>query len=163
MSFCSPAAAELAQRPYFFDAGMRFECQRCGRCCTGRPGKVRVDGQQIQRIASFLKLSDHDFAARFLRCKKTLLIERADGSCVFYRHGCRIYPVRPAQCRTFPFWFSLMRNQHRWLKMATECPGIGKGPCYTKEQILERIAQTMHFSVETPDWTENCEQTLKRP
>jgi hypothetical protein len=27
-------------RQYFFDDGLRFECTKCGHCCSGSPGKV---------------------------------------------------------------------------------------------------------------------------
>ncbi len=44
----------LDQRSYFFDAGIRFECRRCGACCTGDPGVVRVNEQEIAEIAAYL-------------------------------------------------------------------------------------------------------------
>lgn len=36
----------LDQRSNFFDAGIRFECRRCGACCTGDPGIVRVNERE---------------------------------------------------------------------------------------------------------------------
>ena len=37
------------------------------------------------------------------------LVEFPNGDCVFF-HGesrtCQVYPVRPRQCRTWPFWNS---------------------------------------------------------
>ena len=37
-------------RSYFFDAGLRFSCTQCGKCCTGEPGIVRATPTEIARI-----------------------------------------------------------------------------------------------------------------
>jgi Fe-S-cluster containining protein len=65
--------------------------------------------------------------------------ERLDGCCMFYKYGCQIYPVRPAQCRTYPFWFKNLRSKKNWEQTEKECPGIGQGLHYTKEQILQLL------------------------
>ena len=40
---------------------------------------------------------------------RVTLRERANGDCVFWdrKAGCTVYPARPAQCRTWPFWESV--------------------------------------------------------
>ena len=52
-------------------------------------------------------------------------IEYNDGlKCVFFdeqKKGCSIYPVRPIQCRTFPFWEHFKKNIK---EVEDECPGI---------------------------------------
>ena len=38
-------------------------------------------------------------------------------SCVFLdpeTNFCQIYPVRPIQCSTYPFWSSLLENEYNW-------------------------------------------------
>ncbi len=35
---------------------------------------------------------------------ETVLKLKENGDCVFWDDGCTIYPERPRQCRTFPFW-----------------------------------------------------------
>lgn len=45
--------------PWYAD-GLRFECTRCGHCCTGEPGTVRVYEEEIGTLASFLKLAEHE-------------------------------------------------------------------------------------------------------
>jgi Fe-S-cluster containining protein len=49
----------------------------------------------------------------------------ANGDCVFLGEGrrCRIYAVRPAQCRTYPFWPELETRQ-AWRDEARRCEGI---------------------------------------
>ena len=40
---------------------------------------------------------------------------------------CGIYPVRPVQCRTFPFWSENLSNRRSWTRLRRFCPGIDKG------------------------------------
>ena len=34
--------------------GLSFECTQCGNCCTGGPGFVWVEEEEIRAIADFL-------------------------------------------------------------------------------------------------------------
>ncbi len=38
--------------------------------------------------------------------------------------GCSIYSVRPAQCRTWPFWESNLGSAKDWKASAKGCPGM---------------------------------------
>ncbi len=127
---------------YFFDDGIRFSCRRCGACCTGEPGIISVDPTEIARIAAFLGLPLEGFQRDHVvaTVQGPSLRERPDGRCHFYEKGCRIYPVRPTQCRTWPFWVENLRNPRRWAAVCRECPGIGTGRSYTREEILDRLA-----------------------
>jgi len=131
----------LKSRPYFFDGGLRFECRRCGACCTGEPGVVSVDENEITQIAAFIEVPRPVLVERCLYLLKTsyAIKETDDGRCIFFENGCAIYPVRPVQCRTWPFWFQNMRSLYAWKGVASRCPGIGKGHLYSKEAILECI------------------------
>lgn len=94
-------------------------------------------------MAAFLEISAARFADTYLRPIDggSSLLEGDDGRCVFYREGCRIYSVRPRQCKTYPFWFSALRSEARWRQATRQCPGIGHGRHFTREEIL-RIVQT---------------------
>jgi uncharacterized protein len=133
---------ELPNRPYFFDSGIFFECLRCGRCCTGDPGVVQVSRREIETIAGFLKIPVSGMIRDFIRPHKGSFSIREDelGRCFFYDEGCRIYPVRPMQCVTFPFWFSNLRSEQRWREVEHQCPGIGKGAHFSKEIILKLLS-----------------------
>ena len=130
---------------YFFDFGIRFECRRCGACCTGDPGIIRISGLEIQDLADFLKMPASDLIRMHLRPIETgfSIAEETDGRCRFYDQGCRIYPVRPLQCRIYPFWFSRMRSERQWKKTLGQCPGIGHGPLYSRERILDMLSRSM--------------------
>jgi Fe-S-cluster containining protein len=134
----------LDQRSYFFDEGIRFECQRCGDCCTGDPGVVRVDEGEIADIAAYLGMSASAVVGGFLYPWENghSIREAGDGRCLFFEGGCRIYPVRPTQCRAFPFWFANLRSEARWNKIHNQCPGIGTGRRYTKSEIMAILSRS---------------------
>ena len=136
---------------YFFDQGLRFECQRCGFCCTGEPGIIFVEHSEIVQIASYISLDLSCFIDEFLYPFRTgySIKEHADGRCLFYQEGCKVYPVRPKQCRTFPFWFENLRSRKKWRRVTRECPGIDKGSIYSKKQILEFIHASMDNTVKS--------------
>ena len=48
---------------------------------------------------------------------------------------CMIYPVRPSQCRMWPFWPSNLANPAAWNETAQKCPGINRGRLYSCEEI----------------------------
>jgi uncharacterized protein len=131
----------LYRRRYFFDDGIFFQCRQCGRCCNGSPGIVRVTGAEILGIAEFLTLSPSAFESRYLFAYEDGFSIREDetGRCLFYENGCRVYPVRPLQCQSFPFWFTNLRSHEKWLETVKVCPGIGTGHFFSRNDILNRM------------------------
>jgi hypothetical protein len=125
--------------------GLRFECQRCGACRTGEPGYVWVTLAEAEEIAQFLGLSAEEFGEKYLRNAGShdSLIELPDGRCIFYRDkSCEVYPVRPTQCRTFPFWQSVVVSLQAWTACQRKCPGIGKGRLYSHDEIQKILRST---------------------
>ena len=86
-----------------------FVCRRCGACCRIPDGIVRVSDEEIARIAAFLGQDEATFIAGETELapdrKGLILKSRADGSCAHLTAGnrCRIHPVKPDKCRTFPY------------------------------------------------------------
>ena len=86
-----------------------FVCLRCGACCRIKDGIVRVSDAEIARIAAFLGMDEADFIANETEVapdrKGLMLKSLADGSCAYLTSGnlCRINPVKPDKCRTFPY------------------------------------------------------------
>ena len=37
----------------WFKEGLKFECQRCGRCCRGEPGVIWVNKKEIEKYHHF--------------------------------------------------------------------------------------------------------------
>jgi uncharacterized protein len=128
----------LHNRPYFFDGGLKFTCRQCGACCNGAPGVIYVSADEIGPIADFAEIPKETFISRCLYPFQDSYSIREDesGRCIFYEQGCAIYPVRPIQCRTFPFWVQNLRSIKDWRKVAASCPGIDQGHLYTKSEIF---------------------------
>jgi uncharacterized protein len=132
---------KFMNRSYFFDHGIRFECRQCGACCIGSPGYVYVNRNEIKKIAAYSGIPLEDLVRDYLRPfgGSYSIMEHRDGRCFFYDKGCAIYPVRPLQCRTFPFWIDTLRSEKKWNALRKECPGIGRGRLYNKEEILNIV------------------------
>ncbi len=127
--------------------GLRFSCTQCGDCCTGPPGYVWVDETEAKNIADYLNISIAKFHNLYTHkaSGRTTLNERpADTGydCVFLGRSvdgkatCSIYPARPVQCRTWPFWNENMHAKRWNLKITKFCPGINKGAILSKKKIL---------------------------
>jgi Fe-S-cluster containining protein len=103
--------------PWYQD-GLRFECTRCGNCCTGAPGFVWVSSEEIAALARLLKEPVATVKALYTRVvsRGRTLREKANGDCVFFEQGkgCTVYSERPRQCRTWPFWESTTRDRVAW-------------------------------------------------
>lgn len=127
----------------FYKNGLRFACKRCGECCRISDGIVKLSEADIEKMADFLQLSNEEFLHRYTHreynCR--VLNDFPNGDCIFYREniGCIIYPARPIQCRSFPFWKSNIASERLWNAAAAKCPGMNSGKLYTAEQI-EKIA-----------------------
>ncbi|MGL4553082.1 MAG: YkgJ family cysteine cluster protein, partial [Gemmataceae bacterium] len=69
------------------------------------------------------------------------LREKANGDCVLWdrQKGCTVYPVRPPQCRTWPFWESNVRTPEDWARACGVCPGSGKGELIAADEITRRV------------------------
>jgi Fe-S-cluster containining protein len=130
----------------WYQSGLAFECTRCGNCCTGAPGYVWVTDDDIEDIAAFRSESVAQTTGLYTRLAggRRSLRERANGDCVFWdRHaGCTIYPVRPPQCRTWPFWASHVVTPEAWDEVRQVCPGAGRGALIPAEEITHRIGIT---------------------
>jgi len=68
------------------------------------------------------------------------LKEKQNYNCIFLgSDGCEVYEARPSQCRTYPFWESILEEESGWEKEGAECPGIGHGPLASAEKIIESL------------------------
>lgn len=130
--------------PWFKD-GLRFTCTQCGKCCTGDPGYVWVDDDEIDKLAAARGMVRHEFVAMFTYKTRgqVSLRERPNGDCIFYdaAKGCTVYAQRPKQCRTWPFWDSNLATPEDWARTESVCPGSGEGELIPVEEILKRAKQ----------------------
>jgi hypothetical protein len=134
----------VRERVKWYAGGLHFECVECGQCCSG-PGEgcIWITRPEIARLAVFVGLDAEEVHGRYLRRvgrRTTIIEQRGTRDCVFLtkmgrRRGCAIYPVRPNQCRTWPFWTTNLRTADDWNMAGLRCPGINRGRSYTFEEI----------------------------
>ncbi len=126
--------------------GLRFECTQCGECCTNRGdyAHVYLNPDEVRALASFLGLTVRAFKGKYTFVDEygwTQLVFSGP-SCVFLdpeTRRCRVYPARPTQCSTFPFWRSLVKDGE-WTDEATRtCEGVGLGRLYSIEEAEEKM------------------------
>jgi len=119
--------------------GLRFSCHQCGNCCRGaQPGYVYLTLFRLRRIADLLGVGERAFRREYVARDEngeTVLKLKANGDCVFWDEGCTIYPERPRQCRTFPFWSETLRSEGDWSKLKEFCHGVDHGRLYPLEEI----------------------------
>ena len=92
----------------WYQEGLRFQCTECGKCCTGAPGYVWVNEQEMEEMAAFLHISLKEFMMKYVRRvghRYSLTESKKTFDCVFLKEKkCQVYGARPVQCRTYPWW-----------------------------------------------------------
>ena len=75
--------------------------------------------------------------------KRYSLIEKPGGDCIFWQKeaGCTVYPARPVQCQTWPFWPENVESPRAWEDVTRHCPGSGRGQWFSLEEIQESAAK----------------------
>lgn len=130
----------------WYKSGLRFQCTGCGDCCTGAPGYVWVNAEEIAALAAELNMEVDQFEKRYVRqigVRKSLKELKKTYDCVFLdaqTRRCLVYAARPRQCRTWPFWESNIRTPEAWAQTCEVCPGSGTGKLYQLQTIEEQVA-----------------------
>ncbi len=113
--------------PWYKD-GLRFECTGCGQCCTGSPGYVWLNEEDIKTLTDQLGLEREEFIRLYTRSvygRLALLEHPKTYDCVFLEgNKCKVYKARPQQCRTFPWWPEHLTSPEAWAEAAKRCEGI---------------------------------------
>lgn len=157
----------------WYSQGLNFTCTQCGNCCTGGPGYVWISATEIERLSTYLKLPVQELLTRYCRklgsrvSLKERRNRRGQYDCIFLKekqvtirpHGadrditttmrvCEIYPVRPLQCRTWPFWPENLETPDNWKHASQRCPGMDAGDRHFSIQQIHRLR-------DAADWPEN--------
>ncbi|MCA8994615.1 MAG: YkgJ family cysteine cluster protein [Planctomycetaceae bacterium] len=140
------SAPQDNQLPWYHE-GLQFTCTQCGDCCTGSSGFVWVTEEDLRAIAEHLDKPIGEVRLMHTRPArgKLSLAEYANGDCIYLdpkTRGCTVYPVRPIQCRTWPFWKSNIATPAAWADTCRSCPGSGQGELIPLEEINERLSKT---------------------
>jgi hypothetical protein len=137
----------------WYAQGLFFRCTGCGHCCSGYPGYVYLSEQDVDSIAGFLGLDKTRFLRRYTRLVRVFgeqrlsLLEKQPFDCVFWNGSCTVYPVRPYQCRSFPFWKQNVASPHHWERAGATCPGIGRGDVHTPQVIESWLKKVPCYDV----------------
>ena len=93
----------------WYVAGLHFECQWCGGCCSGpAEGYIWVTRPEMKLVADSLEISVGQLKSDYLKrvgLRMTIIEHDLTKDCIFLRkvdgaRKCMIYTVRPAQCRS---------------------------------------------------------------
>lgn len=129
------------------ERGLRFRCTMCGNCCTGPSGFVLFTEEEAAAMAAKVGVTRDEFRERYTR---DTVLGRSLGEklspfghdCIFLdreavpgRAVCSLYEARPLQCRTWPFWKSVVASPRHWERASRGCPGINQGPLTPPETI----------------------------
>lgn len=139
----------------FRKKALHFECTACGACCSGGIDHyIAVRRADLPAICTYLGIGIRWLRRRYIKpFSASLLSIRTDKNnrCVFLDkdNTCRIYPVRPTQCRTYPYWPELLVNRAAWRAEAIRCEGIDRGKQVPVSRIMKALRQQQAFEEET--------------
>lgn len=124
--------------------GLHFTCTRCGKCCRG-PGEVWFTLAEKELAVEAVRGTPFEAAvrSRWRPAGAYEVIDVAgDTACpLLGPDGCTIQAVKPAQCRTYPFWPELLHSREDWVSEKQRCEGIDLGPNhYAYADIYEMLA-----------------------
>ena len=161
----------------WYEAGLNFTCTACGNCCTGGPGFVWISREEVVRLAEYLKITPEQALAKYCRkvdgqwSLKEYRNAAGNYDCVFLQgnaagaapggsgsgtgggiaaspRGCTVYPVRPLQCRTWPFWPENLGSKTTWDHVAKRCHGMNAGERHFSRERIESLR-------DAKDWPQN--------
>lgn len=157
-----PVLDKISEKNPWYAGGLDFTCTQCGNCCTGGPGYVWISLGEIALLAEHLKVTPEVVVEKYCRKidgKFSLKEYRSPAGlydCVFLKEtkvagrkgeagedavaqtirACAVYPVRPLQCRTWPFWPENLSSERAWNQSAKRCPGMNAtGRTFSPDQI----------------------------
>jgi Fe-S-cluster containining protein len=127
-----------AEKSPVYARGLRFSCTRCSVCCRFESGFVFLSKKDAALLGAALNMGYSEFMDAYCRWIPSengdfqlSLKEKSNYDCIFWAkepvEGCAVYDKRPLQCRSFPFWPSIVNNKKKWEMSARSCPGMGKG------------------------------------
>ena len=135
----------------FSHSKLRFECSQCGLCCCGGDDYyVAINQADMKRLCDYLDISlkwlKQRYVAHLGHALYTIRMNQK-GCCVFLQsdNSCNIYPVRPVQCRTYPFWPELLDSRKSWNLESRRCEGINRGNIVPLKTVKSALKKQSRF------------------
>lgn len=96
-------------------------------------------------MAAFLGLDLAAFEGRYLTPlgdgRKALVVQEGSTGCPLLDGDlCSVEPVKPGQCRAYPFWPELVGDPAAWRAERRHCEGIGRGPVWPAAEVRRSMA-----------------------
>jgi len=136
-------------QPFYMQQALRFSCTQCGQCCaTAGDYYVYLNEAESERIRACLQLSRSWFRRRYLQRLDDgdqVLASGPGERCIFLGANgkCRVYAVRPVQCRSYPFWPELLGSATSWNREARRCEGINQGRVVARSTIRRALRECL--------------------
>jgi Fe-S-cluster containining protein len=131
---------------FFRDTEIRFHCSGCGRCCLGHADEhyIELAPGEAEKIRQVLNIDKKSFKRDYLVSldnKGKGIRINAQGRCMLLdeNNRCSVYPVRPRQCVTYPFWPELMQSPESWHAESVRCEGINQGAVVASAYIKKQL------------------------
>ncbi len=147
---------------FYHTTPLRFKCTQCSQCCYGgKYAYVRTNPKEIERIIDYMgidsecfkndylvKLVDHGYGIRMKRNLSQTLTKKKGHCILLNKEGkCSVYPVRPTQCRTYPFWPEILISEDKWNKEGVRCEGINQGDVIEIDDIEEQKQRSINADI----------------
>ncbi|MFC2061755.1 YkgJ family cysteine cluster protein [Elusimicrobiota bacterium] len=108
------------------DTKKEFKCSACGNCCA-QEGYVFINKEDIHSISDLLEITTEGFIRKFTRKEgnRMRLHGDYDKSCIFLENNkCAIYTARPKQCKSFPFWYEILKYRNCYEESTDYCESL---------------------------------------
>jgi Fe-S-cluster containining protein len=124
-----------------YPKNIRFECQRCGRCCGDTPERERMVlmlKREVDQISVITNLKPEEFSTPVSGAWPYIFtMRKQNAKCTFLKDAvCQIYKHRPLLCRFFPFRLEQLGEDSFEFNSSEECPGIGIGNILDEEIFM---------------------------
>jgi Fe-S-cluster containining protein len=142
---------EEAEKSPFYAQGLRFSCTRCSACCRFESGFVFLSEKDATLLGDALNMEYKSFTEAYCRWIpaengdfQLSLKEKSNYDCIFWAkspiEGCMVYEKRPLQCRSYPFWPTIVNDKDSWEVNARSCPGMGSGKLHSGDSVKKWLA-----------------------
>lgn len=91
-------------------------------------GYVYLNSKEVRAMSALLGMKEKDFKKLYTDWMPIVghsLKTPLEGGCIFLKNGkCAVYEARPSQCRTFPYWKDILKDEEELERVAGYCKGI---------------------------------------
>lgn len=155
---------------------VRFNCRRCGNCCTSS-GRAYLHTADLQRLPASLGLSLEEFAREYCEFRRENLIftdgtlvqevlavkKQSNDHCAFYDgRGCMVHAAKPRQCALWPFLGPIMRKKALWEYYSELCDGLKQDGRVSYNDVVQSVDEFDRIRSDYLDWLKAHDGSLEK-